>query len=98
MAKYLDLLKLILSYGDKIPEILGRVENIINELRAIAALLGIAESFAADEPTAEVLALEAEVTAAAAGGAESFGGPFQRILDFIRNNPELIAFLLKFLK
>ena len=29
MAKYLDLLKLILSYGDKIPEILGRVENII---------------------------------------------------------------------
>lgn len=97
MAKYLDLLKLILSYGDKIPEILGRVENIINELRAIAALIGIPESFAA-EPSAEVLALEAEVTAAAMGGAETFGGPFQRILDFIRNNPELIAFLLKFLK
>lgn len=98
MTRYLELLNLLLAFGPKLPLILASIEKIVmtvmEEVGNIRDILGIAESFASHELSAEEAAAEQAVIAQAMGGAETFGGPLQRILDFIRANPELIALLV----
>lgn len=102
MSKYLELLNLLLSFGPKLPSIIASIERIVmtvmEEVQNIRDILGFAETFQSVAPSEEEAAAEQQVIAAAMGGTETFAGPFSRILDFIRANPELIAFLLSFLK
>jgi len=94
---YSDFLKWILALGPKLPQVMASIGRIVAEVQIIRGLLGQPELFTAADATAAEAALEQQVLALAtpsAGGAESFGGPFQNILDFIRNNKDLIALLI----
>lgn len=91
---YRDFLNYLLSLGPKLPALLAEIEIILGSLERIRDLFGggLVSGAASDEDAA----LEAQVIAAAQG--ENMAGPLQNIIAFIRNNPELIALLLKFLK
>lgn len=93
--KYVEILNWLLSLGPKLPLVLAEVQLIVDAALRIRAILG-GEELVQGAATDEEAALEAQVIAAAQG--ENFAGPLQRVLDFIRNNPELIALLLSFLK
>lgn len=95
---YRDLLTYLLSLGPKLKPILESFQRIVDEINVIRGLLSGEETFAMTAPTDEEAALEGQVIAAAMGGEEVFGGPLQNVLDLIRNNPELVALLLKFIK
>ena len=97
---YLEFLSWILSFGPKVPSLIASIQRVVmtimEEAQNIRDILGLKtpETFKIVAPTAAEAAAEQEVIEAAMGGAETFGGPLQRILDFIRANPELIALLL----
>lgn len=94
---YREFLTWLLSLGPKLPEIMASIQRIVAEIQIIRGLIGAPELFTAAEASAEEAALEQQVLAAATpdtGGAEAFGGPFKTLLDFIRNNKELIALLI----
>jgi len=95
---YAAFLKWLLSLGPALPEIMASIQRIVVEVQFIREKLEWPETFQDAEPTAKEMALEQEVIAKAMGGAETFGGPLADLLAFIRANPELIAFLLKFFK
>ena len=101
---YLEFLTWILSFGPKIPSITASIQRIvmtfIEEVQTLKDILGIKtpETFKSVAPSEAEAAAEQKVIAAAMGGTETFAGPFQRILDFIRANPKLIELILSFLK
>jgi hypothetical protein len=97
---YLDFLNYLLSLGPKLPLIMASIQRIVAEVQILREIIGggvvVQEAFASHSE-AEAAA-EQQVIAAAMGGAETFGGPFQNILAFLKAHPELIALLLSFLK
>jgi hypothetical protein len=95
---YLEFLNWLLSFGPKLPSLMASVERIVTvfmeEAENIKNILGFKESFKSTAPTVEEAAAEQEVIAAVMGGQETFAGPLSRILDFIRNNQELILLIM----
>lgn len=97
---YLEFLNYLLSFGPKLPAIMASVERIVTttleEIENIRTVLDFKAVFKAVPASEAEAAAEQAVIEAAMEGRSA--GPFQNILDFIRNNPELIAFILSFLK
>lgn len=93
---YVQFLNLLLSYADKLPAALVIIQEIVASLDKLRTLFAVEPKFAGASPTPEELSLEQAVIASAQG--ENFAGPLDRVLEFIRNNPELIALLLRFLR
>lgn len=92
---YIEFLNWLRSIGPKLPDVMADINVIIERIQNIRKLLGFGELFgAAESASEEEAAAEQAVIARAMGGAETFGGPLQRLLDFIRNNQELIALLI----
>lgn len=99
--KYLDFLNLLLSYGPKIGPVLEELQAIVEEamlrIDNIRTILGLPKGpMRSVAPSAEEAKLEGKIMEAALEGRSA--GIFQTLFDFIRSHPELITFLLTFLK
>lgn len=101
MARYIELLQLLLSYGPRLPEILASVQRIVDvvteEVGKIVGILGLsAQAEACPELSAEAAALESQLITQMQGPGH--GGPLSNLLALLKANPELVALLLSLLK
>lgn len=100
MTKYLELLLVLKSYGEKLPAALVVIEEWVQAtLKAATALtdlfgggLNAAAPYAA---TGDELVVEGEL---AALGGEGRSGFLQNILTLLKEHPEIWQLLLLFLK
>ena len=111
MATYKDFLTALLALGAKLPQLVPILLAIIDQIQqAIVIIQGSAKTFgaAADfQPTAKEVALEGELMVAAGTmpkgtfGAIGDGTLIQlvrQIWSFLKDNPEIMAFILSLLK
>ena len=98
---YAEFLRKLLSLGPKLPEIIARIQDIIDNIEAIVVLVGGGFSAAmapadASDP-GEVASLENEIATAVEGRAGVISDGMRRLFDFVKAHPELMTLLLSLL-
>lgn len=107
MTSYLDFLKLILTWGDKLPAALVIVRNIIDEFGQLASLFGVKQEITHNAPaiTPDVLECEGQIAdllpaehSASEHGKLGDGTLLRNAWAFFQAHPELWTLLLTFIK
>lgn len=104
---YAAFLKALLALGPKLPQVFALVQHIVEDVRALAELIGGSPSVfgaASLELSDEEMADESEVLSAIGGmeegsfGAIGDGKIIRSIFAFLQANPDLLKAILTLLK